>query len=156
MFALPPSLEKIQFSLAIPFVHMYDDSDEVAYLDLWIRTLEQRCRSKDTLKSVAITVKLYPWPTLQTAGSARKALLRRLDALLGSDELHIMHLDWHLICMDGGRCDLVPLEANFHASRWVNEDIFPAISARFLKAAGRRRFGTTVTFKIGLSGIVLL
>ncbi|KIY68404.1 hypothetical protein CYLTODRAFT_489781 [Cylindrobasidium torrendii FP15055 ss-10] len=149
MFVLPPNLDVLKFEISFTVRRPPPGFDDGSYLDLWIRTLEQRCRSGATLRSLDILVE-FSWPKIQKAGAQEIARFHQIDALLGSSELNAMHLKWHLVRDDGfvtfenepGIYDETSLET---ACKWVNENIFPATSARFLTEAGRNRFGTTYT-----------
>ncbi|KIY68401.1 hypothetical protein CYLTODRAFT_421622 [Cylindrobasidium torrendii FP15055 ss-10] len=152
-FFLPQSLEVLEFQITVRYSpHESAQFCPWLYLDIWARTLEQRCRcSEATLRSLEILV-VFQWPVVQHFDSTETARIRRLDAALGSSGLHAMHLDWHLVCIDHSPRDFLlenagePGAGSAEASfRWVNENMFPATNARFLTEDGMAAFGTTST-----------
>ncbi|KIY68403.1 hypothetical protein CYLTODRAFT_421625 [Cylindrobasidium torrendii FP15055 ss-10] len=147
-FFLPPNLDVLEFR--ITFVASQPgmpDFDDDRYTDFLIRTLEQRCRSGATLRSLVVTMS-FSWQKIRKADAAETERFHLLDALLGSRELHVMHLDWHSIC--GDRLEDIDNDeppSRETVTQWVYENMFPATCARFLTEDGRHTFGTTATLK---------
>ncbi|KIY68402.1 hypothetical protein CYLTODRAFT_421624 [Cylindrobasidium torrendii FP15055 ss-10] len=150
-FFLPPNLDILEFRIALTGRRSTRVYGHDLYSDIWIRTLEQRCRSGATLRSLVLTVEFW-WPKVHKANAPGTTFIHRLDALIGSSKLHVMHLDWHLILRQGDGMDLESEDDdNFDDEsspktvfEWVNKNVFPATSARFLTEAGRNTFGTTI------------
>lgn len=139
-FAIPPRLDALSITLCISV----DFPKEESYIGVWTRTLEGMVRAGGGLRAF----KLVLWCELDAQPSEKgRDVLHRLDAVLASDALGVVHLDWEMYYVqnvDGVPGSVLWLEEETMLCEQTTKRLFPGVKSRFIDPEGQKKHGTTV------------
>lgn len=117
----------IHIPMALETLELEVELQDGPLIDFCTRTLERHASTASSLKTVSFCPKnASAWPTPL---SLDDPFVRRLDAVLGSEELGVQHLEWWWWLSQ-------------KESEWLQE-IFVCTKARFMSDEGRRKYETT-------------
>ncbi|KIY70125.1 hypothetical protein CYLTODRAFT_442231 [Cylindrobasidium torrendii FP15055 ss-10] len=144
--ALPASLSHLALELSSS-----PCPGHAAYSSFWERALESHRMENRTLQSMSVLFSIH-WPYIRYTSLAS---LKALDALIASPGMGLKHLEWVALAeldyaaREGDDADAANEGAEEEETgindvfEWVNWQVFPILTERFLMEDSHELFGTT-------------